>query len=490
VLSFIPGLPNITLDPEFVFLVILPPLLYSAAWLTSWRDFSNNLVGISLMTFGLVTFTVVSVGLAAQWILPGVDWRVGLVLGAIVAPTDAIAASSIAKRLGLPRRVVVVLEGESLLNDASALLALEFGLGLLVAGHIPTLGEGAFRLCYLIGFGIAAGLIVGVIVHFVESRLDDAPIEIALSILIPYVAYLAAAYLNASGVLAVVACGLYLSRKSSYFFSPVVRLQAWGVWESLVFVFNGFVFVLIGLQLPYVIRGIQDYSLARVASYGVALSGLLILLRLLWSFPGAGLASILRKAERMPPARQTFIVGWTGMRGVVSMAAAISLPHALANGTTFTQRNLIIFLVFTVILVTLVGQGLTLPPLIRALGLSDTSGMRPGEREARRDTLHAALSHLDTLRVEAGPDGAEVFDDLEQHYRHRLATISVQADGPHGNVDATLYERFNELSRALLHVQRRAAIQFRDEHRISDDVLRAIERELDLSEARLAERAV
>src|SRR5262249_25056115 len=248
-LSFVPGMPKVTLSPNIVFFVVLPPLLFNAAWLTSWREFSYNLVSIFFLAFGLVTFTIVGVTLAGQWFLPGFDWRVGLLLGAVVAPTDAIAATSIAKRLGLPRRTVDILEGESLLNDASALLALEFGIGLLVARHVPTFGEGILRLVYLTAAGLAIGLVIGEIVHQIEDRIDDAPIEIALSILTPYVAYLAADFVRASGVLAVVACGLYLSRKSSHFFSATVRLQAWAVWDSLTFILNGLVFVLIGLQL-------------------------------------------------------------------------------------------------------------------------------------------------------------------------------------------------------------------------------------------------
>lgn len=219
-LSFIPGIPRIALNPDVVFLVILPPLLYSAAWLTSWREFSYNLVSILFLAFGLVTFTVVGVSYAAHWFLPGFDWRMGLVLGAVVAPTDAIAATSIATRIGLPKRVVDVLEGESLLNDASALLALEFGIALLVGGQRPTFALGFLRLAYLIVGGILAGLIVGEIVHRIEHRIDDAPIEIALSVLTPYVAYLGAEAMHASGVLAVVVCGLYLARRSSHFSRP------------------------------------------------------------------------------------------------------------------------------------------------------------------------------------------------------------------------------------------------------------------------------
>src|SRR5690348_10026248 len=203
VLSLVPGIPKVTLNPDLVFFVILPPLLYSAAWMTSWREFSHNFVSIFLLAFGLVTFTTLGVTEAGQWLLPGFDWRIGLVLGAIVAPTDAIAATSIAKRLGLPRRLVDILEGESLLNDATALLALEFGIGLLMQGHVPTFTSGLLRLCYLTLAGIAVGLVVAEIVHIVEHRIDDAPIEIVLGILTCYVAYLAADFVHASGVLSV-----------------------------------------------------------------------------------------------------------------------------------------------------------------------------------------------------------------------------------------------------------------------------------------------
>src|SRR5438067_7570916 len=222
-LSFVPGIPRINLNPDVVFFVILPPLLYSAAWLTSWRDFSYNLVSILLLAFGLVTFTVLGVTAAGHWFLTGFDWRVGLVLGAVVAPTDSIAGTFIAKRIGLPKRVVDVLEGESLINDATALLALEFGIALLVHGETPTFAFGLLRLAYLVSLGILVGLVIGAIVHVIEHRIDDGPIEIALSILTPYIAYLTADELHASGVLAVVACGLYLGRKSSHFFSPSVR---------------------------------------------------------------------------------------------------------------------------------------------------------------------------------------------------------------------------------------------------------------------------
>lgn len=490
-LSFVPGIPRITLNPDLIFFVILPPLLYSAAWTTSWREFSYNLVSIFLLAFGLVTFTTIGVTEVGQWLLPGFDWRIGFVLGAIVAPTDAIAATSIAKRLGLPRRMVDILEGESLLNDATALLALEFGISLLMQGHVPTFTSGLMRLSYLTLAGMGVGLVIGEIVHRVEDRIDDAPIEIVLGILTCYVAYLAADFIHASGVLSVVTCGLYLSRKSSHFFSPSVRLQAWAVWDSFTFILNGLVFVLIGLQLPFVMGEIRNHNVRTLVVYGLSFSGFLILLRLAWMFPGAHLANIIRRRflhqqVQTPPARQIFVVGWTGMRGVISLAAAIALPQALSNGRPFPQRNMIIFLAFSVILVTLVLQGLTLPSLIRALGIAGTSGEHPEEREARRTILKAALDHLEAAKEKDDAASAEIYDDLAQHYRSRLLTLQETDEG--GGEDGTnphFYSRYVELSRELLRVERQTAIQLRNKGRIGDDLLRQIERELDLGETRL-----
>jgi monovalent cation/hydrogen antiporter len=486
-LGFVPGIPRITLNPDIVFFVVLPPLLYAAAWQISWREFSYNLVSIFSLAFGLVTFTVLVVAEAAQRFLPGFDWRMGFALGAVVAPTDAIAATSIAKRIGLPQRVVDILEGESLINDASALLAFEFGVAMLVRGQSPTVGSGLLRLAYLAAGGIAVGLLIGAIVNWVERRIDDGPIEIALSLLTPYAAYLAADSLKASGVLAVVVCGLYLSRRSSDFFSPDVRLQANAVWASLTFILNGLVFIFIGLQLPYVLAGARDHNLGALLMYGVLFSALLILLRLIWMFPGAKLSFFIRRRafhqrEPTPPARQIFIVGWTGMRGVISLAAAIALPHTLANGAPFAQRQLIIFLTFSAILVTLVLQGLTLPPLTRALGLAGVVGRNvEEEEEARRLIIETAIRRLDEVRKNEKAEFAKVYDDLELHYRDRLATLTEEE----ADIHSARYRRYVELSRELIQVERRTAIRLRNERRINDELLRQLEREMDLAEARL-----
>jgi Na+/H+ antiporter len=490
VLSFLPGIPKVTLNPDVIFLVVLPPLLYNGAWLTPWREFKFNFVSIFLLAFGLVGFTVAGVAWTAKWVFAGFDWRLGFVLGAVVATTDAIAATAIAKRVGLPQGIVDVLEGESLLNDATGLLALEFGVAMVVTGEAPTMGSGILRLSYLIVAAIAVGLVLGVIMESIHKRIDDGPIEITMSILAPYAVYLAAEAIHSSGVLAVVACGLYMSRHSSHFFSPSVRIQAWAVWDSLTFALNGLVFMLIGLQLPFVLAGIHEYSFRELVQYGALFSVLLILLRMIWMYPGAYLANIIRrrllhqKVPR-PPARQIFVVGWTGMRGVLALAAALALPEALADGTAFPQRNLIIFLTFCVILVTLVLQGLTLPPLIRALGLVGAVGHKEEEEKARRAMIEAALAHLEKARAKDGDEFAGVYSEIGQKYKNRLTNLIGKDD--HGlAADRQAYARYLELSRSLLTAERRTALELRRDGQINDEVLRKVEHELDLTETRLS----
>jgi Na+/H+ antiporter len=485
-LSFVPAVPDITLEPDLIFLVVLPPLLYASAWNTSWRDFRYNIVSISLLAFGLVAFTVIGVALAAPRVFPGFDWRLGLVLGAIVAPTDAIAATSIARRIGLPSRIVDILEGESLINDATGLLALEFAIGILVQKRIPTASGGLLTLVWLTAGGVAIGLVIGWIVDHFERWIDDGPIEVTISILVPYTAYLAAQAVHASGVLAVVSCGLYLSRRSARLFSPSVRIGLWSVWESLTFILNGLVFVLIGLQFPAIRTSIRSYHLSTIVTYGAVFSILLILLRLAWVFPGAHLSYLLRtwighQKEAPPEARQIFVVGWTGMRGVVSLAAALALPTLLADGSPFPHRDLIICLTFCVILVTLVLQGLTLPPLIRLLGLAGGEGPDCEELEARRIAAQAALEHLESAKVRDHNESDEIYEDLANHYRQRLASLKVDANPK----DVTASERHRALFLEGLGVERATAIRLRNEGRIPDAVLRRIERELDLDESRL-----
>jgi monovalent cation/hydrogen antiporter len=492
-LGFVPGTPKVTLNPDVVFLIVLPPLLYAAAWVTPWREFKFNLVSICMLAFGLVAFTVLGVAATARWLIAGFDLRLGFVLGAVVATTDAIAATAIAKRVGLPQRIVDILEGESLVNDASGLLALNFALAAVVDGRTPTAAEGLLRLAYLTGAGLLLGLAVGLVAEWFENQIDDAPIEIVISILIPYATYLAAEAIHASGVLAVVACGLYMSHKSSHFFSPRVRMQVWAVWDSFSFILNGLVFVLIGLQLPLVLAGIRQYSRWQLFLYAALFSAVVILLRLVWMWPGAKIANLIRRRllhqnVPLPPWRQVFIVGWTGMRGVVALAAAISLPEKLRDGASFPERDLIIFLTFSVILVTLVLQGLTLPPIIRLLGFAGLAGPDLEEEQARTAMIEAALARLKAEQRRDGERFPEVYKEIEERYRHRLAALrSGERESEHD--DPEHVREYQRLLRELIHLERKTAVKLRNEGRLNDEALRRIEHELDLNELRLSLQA-
>lgn len=487
VLSFVPHVPHIPLNPNLVFAIFLPPLLYSSAWTVSWREFRRNLVVIALLAVGLVGFTVWGVAEFSDKFITALDWKAGFLLGAVLSTTDAIAASSVARAIGLPRKIVDILEGESLLNDATGLLALEMGLGMLAQGQLPTLGEGLARLVYLIVGGLGIGLLLGLVMGWLENFIDNGPVELVLSLITPYAAYLAGEEAHASGVLAVVACGLYMSRQSARFFSPSVRIQVMGAWEAITFMLNGIVFALIGLQMPYVLSGIRGgYSMGTLITYGAVFSVMLIVLRMVWVFPAvkvANFVSRLRGHEEQIGRRETFVIGWTGMRGVLALAAAVSVPEMI-NGQVFGPRNLIVFLSFSVILVTLVLQGLTLPSVIRALGLAGEHGMEPEERYARRVALGEALAYLEERREQQGDAVTHAYDDLIDRYEHRLAEVAEDAE--HAGPKAETYHELMRAAREAAQVERKAIIRLRDEGRISDDVLRTMERELDLEESRFA----
>ena len=487
VLSLLPRMPRIGLDPNLVFLVFLPPLLYSAAWTLSWREFRRNFVSIAMLAVGLVLFTVVGLALAAGSLLPGFDWRSGVLLGAVVAATDAIAATSIARRVGLPQRIVDLLEAESLVNDGTGLLALQFGLLMLMTGRTPSVVEGVGRLVFLTGGGVLIGLAIGAAVAWFERLVDDGPVEIVISILVPYATYLIGDRAHVSGVIAVIACGMYISRKSPGYMSPRVRLQTTAVWDSLTFVLNGIVFVLIGLQLPYVMSQINGMGRIVLLEYGVGFSAVMIAVRMGWVFGETYLAYALRRwvqKEQVedPEPRRLFVIGWGGMRGVLSLAAAVSLPYALPDGRTFQQRSMIIYLAFCLIVATLVVQGLTLPWLIRRLGLSEPVGMKAEEQEARRVLLREALVYLDRKRSK-NRDQSAMIGDLIAGYQQRLDAMPPEREGRiQGLVDQV---RRNDAILEVLQAERVALIRMWDEGQIDDEVLRTLQRELDLEESRV-----
>jgi monovalent cation/hydrogen antiporter len=485
--SFLPGMPRIGLDPNLVFLVFLPPLLYSAAWTLSWREFQRKFVSIAMLAVGLVLFTVLGLAMAAGSLLPGFDWKSAVLLGAVVAATDAIAATSIARRVGLPQSIVHILEAESLVNDGTGLLALQFGLAILMTGRTPSIVEGVGRLVFLIGGGVFVGLAIGGVIALFEKWVDDGPIEIVISILVPYAAYLISDRAHASGVIAVIACGMYMSRQSPEYMSPQVRLQMTAVWDALTFVLNGIVFVVIGLQLPYVMGQIGGLSRLVLLEYGVGFSVVIIALRMAWVYGETYIAYAVRRWVQKveveePEPRGLFVIGWGGMRGVLSLAAAVSLPYALPGGGMFPQRSMIIYLAFCLIVATLVLQGLTLPWLIRSLGLSALGSINDEEQEARRVMLREALVHLDRKRSK-NRDQSAMFGELIASYQRRLDAMPAEREEPtKGLIDQA---RRSDAILATLQVEREVLIGLRNEGRIDDEVLRTLQRELDFAESRV-----
>lgn len=486
-LSLVPNLPRVRLDPELVFLFILPPLLYPAALFMPWRDFRANVRPIALLAIGLVLFTTVAVAYLAHYFM-GLPLAAGFVLGAIISPPDAVAATAIADRIKVPRRIVTILEGESLLNDATALVAYRFAVVAVVTGSFSAVHAAGNFFAAAIG-GCLAGLAVSWAAEQLHKRVDDPPIETTVSLLVPYAAYLLAERLGASGVLAVVTAGLHLGIRTPDLLSYKTRLQAGPVWEIVEFLLNGFVFILIGLHLPQVLKGLPaELSVQKAVWYALLISVAIILIRMLWVFPVTYLPRLIFtrvcRHDPCPPWQHVTIVAWTGMRGVVSLAAALALPLTVHSGAPFPGRDLILFLTFVVILATLVVQGLTLAPLIRLLGIEDDRSIEHEERKARLKANEAALAELgpadgnDTAKAEAL---GRLRVEYEDHIR-QLQGVDPQDAATPLRLFSSEYER---LSQRALAVERRTLIQLRDEDVISDEVLRRIQRDVDIAEARL-----
>jgi monovalent cation/hydrogen antiporter len=478
-----PGVPSVTLDPQLVLVVFLPPLIFAAAWETPVRDLRENVGKVLLLSIGLVLFTVLVVGVVAAALVPGLALAAALVLGAIVSPSDALAATTVLERLEVPHRIRAVLEEESLLNDATALTAYRTAV-------VATM-SGTFVLAEALGkFGIAAfgGVAIGVAVGFLASllwnRLDDPPVETILSLVIPYAAYLPAEQVGASGVIAAVTAGLILGYRSSRILTSETRLLAGAAWEILTFVLNGFAFLLIGLELRAILAGPLP-SVPELVTAAVGVSAAVVLARFVWVYasllvPRAIRTARGRRSPDMAPA-VPLVVSWSGMRGALSLAAALALP------LDFPERNLILLLTFVVIAVTLLGQGLTLPLLLRRIRLPTVSDDLEEETLARNQATEAALAKLGKIRGR-WPDHLPLIENLEERYRHRLEHLpSDDGDGGLSLDPARQQERdeHHAISNAVLSAERETVIRLRDEGRIRDTVLRRIERELDLEEARL-----
>jgi CPA1 family monovalent cation:H+ antiporter len=487
-LGFIPGLPPIELDPEIVFLLFLPPILFGAGYFTSVRDFKRNFRPILLLSVGLVLATTVAVAGVTYTLVPGLGWAPAFALGAIVAPPDAVAATSIFQRLGVPRRVVTILEGESLVNDATALVAYRFAV---IAASTGTFSIGLAGLTFVavaVG-GIALGLLMGIVIAWVLRRVDDPVFSVVLTFLAPVATYLPAEVFNVSGVLATVAAGIYVGRHAPREMSSSVRVAGTAAWQVLLFLINGTVFILIGAQLPSVLANLAGRSPAELIGLALAVSATVIVVRILWVYPGTYvprvLSAAIREREPYPTPRNVFIVSWAGMRGVVSLAAALALPLTLADKVTpFPERDLLIFLTFAVILATLVGQGLTLPLVIRGLGVVADTGLEHEEAHARMAAAEAAVSRIEELAVEF-PDHLPLIDALRAQYGHRASHIDPhQGEEQLDESEQELYEH-RQIRGAVIEAEREALVRMRERGAVSDDVFRRVERDIDLEELRM-----
>jgi CPA1 family monovalent cation:H+ antiporter len=488
VLALIPGLPEIHLEPELVFNLFLPPLIYPAAVWTSWRDFRVNLRPILLMATVLVLITMAATA-GVFHSLTGLPLAVAFVFGALISPPDAVAALSVTQNLRVPRKIIVILEGESLVNDATSFISFRFAVAAVMTGSF-SLGQASLQFLFVAAGGVCVGLAVGWLATQVQKRLDDPPVQTMLSLLTPYVAYFSGERLHVSGILAVVIAGMYYGWRVPQILRGRTRLQAVPVWEMVLFILNGILFMLIGLELPQVIHAMPAGSAFQIAKLAVLVVLVLVLVRFVWIFGATYLphfvSPTLRRKNRIPW-QQTALIAWTGMRGADSLAGALAIPFFLPNGEPFPGRNLILLLTFCVIFGTLVLQGLTIAPLVRWLGIEDDHAVEREERLARLKANEAALAHVEEMEAlhRASPKTVE---RLRSDYLDRIQQL--RSEGPPEKTVRRLFSRdFEHLAREALDTERETVINLRNEEVINDQALRRIQRDIDLAEARLQQPA-
>jgi CPA1 family monovalent cation:H+ antiporter len=486
-LALVPGLPAIHLDPKLVFDLFLPPLLYPAAVYTSWRDFRGNLRSILPLAIVLVLLTMTATAYLLH-ALTGLPLAVGFVFGALISPPDAVAALAVTKDLKVPRKIIVILEGESLVNDATSFISFRFAVAAVLTGTF-SLGQASAQFLLVAAGGIAVGLAVGWLATQVQKRLDDPPVQTMFSLLTPYVAYFSGEKLHVSGILAVVIAGIYYGWRAPRVLSGRMRLQAVPVWQMVTFILNGILFMLIGLQLPQVIQALPPGSTLFVAKLGALVLLALGLVRFLWLFVATYFPRLFSKTFRRKnpaPWQQTALIAWTGMRGADSLAGALAIPFLLADGTPFPGRDLILLLTFCVIFGTLIAQGLTLKPLVRWLRIVDDHVTEKEERLARLRANEAALARIEDLGS-SGQARPESVERLRSEYADRIRQLS--KDASHEESLRRLYSKdFEQLAREALETERETVIGLRNQDTINDEVLRRIQHDIDLAEARLQRR--
>lgn len=488
-ISLVPGIPSITLEPELVFLIFLPPLLYAAAWNTSWKDFWKLRRPISLLSFGLVIFTSAAVAIVSNAIIPDFSLALGFLLGGIISPPDAIAATSVLQGLKVPKRVTTILEGESLVNDASSLIVFRFALAAIITGQFH-LGDAAKNFALVVVAGIAIGVAIAYIIYAIHRFFPTTPaIDAAITLITPYIMYISAEHFHFSGVLSVVSGGLFLSYRSSDFFTYESRLHVSGLWETIIFLMNGLVFILIGLQLPVIVSGLGNYSIGESILYGVVISILIIIIRILWVYPAAfiprWLFKSIRDTEQKPTWQGIFLIGWSGMRGVVSLASALAIPLTLAGGT-FPHRNLILFITFVVILITLVLQGLSLKPLIRLLKIdvNEKETEKLLALSLRIRLAESVLSYLDTNYPEE-TQNHETYKRVRDRYERMIQITKRNLESDVLQEEDSFLPHYRQMLVELVHIRRRELNYVRHTGEFSEELIREREWELDLEEARL-----
>ncbi|HET7472528.1 MAG TPA: Na+/H+ antiporter [Candidatus Limnocylindrales bacterium] len=485
-LGFVPGLPTIELEPDVVFILFLPPILFAAGYFTSFRALRLKAAPIALLAVGLVLFTTVVVAVVAYALVPSLGWPAAFALGAIVAPPDAVAATTIFQRLGVPRRIIVVLEGESLLNDATALVAYRLAVGVAMGRVAFSVVDAGTSFVVAAAGGVAVGLLVGIAVAWLVARIDDEVFSVIVTFLAPVFAYVPADQIGLSGVLATVVAGIWVGLHAPKALSSRVRVSGFASWQILLFLVNGAVFILIGLTLPGALARLGDRPPGELLVLAVAVSIAAIAARIVW-VPTIYLPYAFRRRRAdpgspvipLPESRHLAIIAWAGMRGVVSLAAALALP------LDFPERDLIIFLTFAVILATLVGQGLTLPILIDRLNIDDGAGAT-GQEEAfaRYVTSDAATARLDDLAAE-WPGHLELIDNLRAQYGHRARHAEIRQGPAESDEEEQELIEHRQIRMGVLMAEREALLNLRDRGAISDDIFRKVERDLDLEEIRM-----
>ena len=486
-LGFTPGLPEVGLDPEVVLVVFLPPLLYGSSIYANFGDLRANLRALTLSTVGLVLATMCAVAWAAHALIPGLPWEAAFVLGAIVSPTDPLAAATIMRHLDAPRRLVSGIEGEGLFNDATALVAYRVAVAAVVAGSF-SLAEAGLEFVLGAAGGVAVGLVVGAIAAEIRKRITDTQVNVTISLLTGYAAFVPADAIGASGVLATVTAGIYMGIRGPQILPARTRLQGYFVWDILDFIINAILFVLIGLQLRALVDGLSGYSASTLGGYALAVTGVVVGTRLVWFFT---VPYLIRAIDRRPAqrarrvgARWRLVMAWSGMRGAVSLAVALALPFTTDAGGGFPERDLIVFLTFAVIFFTLVVQGLSLPALIRRLGVSDGGADADEEVRARLVATKAAIEQIDALAGEEWTRD-ETVERMRALYEYRKRRFAARA----GKIEDDGYEdrslAYQQIVQLVLGAQREALLRMRSDGKLSNEVMNRILRELDLEESRL-----